>query len=180
MSDELDLLIPTVAAPGYRRVWATVSSVSPVKVKLDTDQSTEVDALAAVPVFVGRRVLVDVIGTQYTVTQSVGGDAAAVLITGITGVDAVVASHRLHRIGDVAHLRFRLDGTWTPPGTWTGKLLMTLPPSARPVDLPVVAPLQFTTCWLVISMAGAVEISSGPAGTGISGTYDVRLNWITV
>lgn len=101
-------------------------------------------------------------------------------VTGITGVDALVDSIALRKVGEVAWLKFKLNGTWTPPGTWTGKLLMTLPPSARPVDLAVVAPLQFTTCWLAVSPAGAVDISSGPGGTGFSGTYDVRLNWITV
>ena len=103
-----------------------------------------------------------------------------VAVTGITSIDALVSQIDCRNVGDVVHLRYKLNGTWTPPGAWTGKLLMTLPPSARPVDLPVVAPLQFTTCWLMVSTAGAVEISSGPAGTGISGTYDVRLNWITV
>ncbi len=68
----LELLIPTPAPPPYRRVWATVSSVSPVKVKLDSDPATEVHVLAAIPVTVGKRVLVDVLGAQMTVTLQVG------------------------------------------------------------------------------------------------------------
>ena len=58
MSNPLDALLPTVAAPGAQFRWATVTGLAPVRIRFDTETDDLPDAPAMLAtVAMGNRVL---------------------------------------------------------------------------------------------------------------------------